>query len=128
MNASREKSLVDKLLPLELTNENDGRQKSWQAAKKRRDEFERDLSLLGLARKPFGHPVRIEITRILGKGQHFWDFDSIGRGNAKELVDALVAIGWFHDASPKWITQCDYRQDAGHRKHGPAIRIRVFAE
>lgn len=128
MEASHEKSLVDKLLPLELTNGNDGRGSRWFNSAKRRKAIEDDLRLLGLARQPFGHPVRIEITRILGKGQRFWDEDSIGRGNAKELVDALVAIGWFRDDSRKWITQCDYRQDAGHRKRGPAIRIRVFAE
>lgn len=118
--------LIDKLLPIELTNGNDGRTKHWYAPAKRRKQYEQTLKLLGLRRQPFPQPVRIELTRVLGKGGRLWDADSIGRGNAKEIIDALVQCGWFHDDGPKWITACDYRQDAEHRKHGPAVRVRVF--
>lgn len=122
----QQEPLIDELLPIELTNDNKGRSKHWSSAKKRRDEYEATLRVMRKQREPFAHAVRIEITRVLGKGQRLWDADSMGRGNAKELVDALVAVGWFHDDGPLWITACDYRQDAGHRKHGPAVRVRVF--
>ena len=67
------------------------------------------------------------ITRILGKGQRLWDSSSIGRGNWKEIEDALVAIGWFHDDGPKWITETRFFQDAGQRQNGPAVRVRIDA-
>ena len=53
-----------------------------------------------------------EMIRLLGKGQRLWDYDSIGRGSAKELLDAVVATGWFVDDGPQWITGCRYDQDA----------------
>jgi hypothetical protein len=50
----------------------------------------------------------------------------VGRGNVKELIDSLVELGWFVDDGPKWITHCDYRQDASQRINGPSVMIEVF--
>jgi len=122
------KLLLHKILPFELTNGNDGRGSKWFSSAKLRKEFEKNLRLLGYERKPFVAPVLVAVTRILGQGQRLWDSSSIGRGNYKELEDALVAIGWFHDDSPKWITETRFYQDASRRDQGAAIEIQIYTK
>lgn len=112
--------------PIELTNGNDGRGGRWFSSAKVRKKLETTIRELGHVREPYDGQVAIQITRVIGKGQRLWDADSIGRGNAKELVDALVACGWFHDDCPKWIAVCDYRQDASRRADGPCVVVDVF--
>jgi len=112
-------------LPIELTNGNDGRGGRWYKSANVRKKLEVIIRELGHVREPFAAKVRIVITRVLGKGQRLWDPDSIGRGNAKELVDALVACGWFHDDSPKYVSTCDYRQDESLRADGPYVVVEV---
>ena len=98
-------------LPFELTNGNDGRGSKWFNSAKLRKKFEEDLRKLRMIRSPYLFPVKVHVVRVLGKGQRLWDSSSIGRGNYKELEDALVACGWFSDDSPKFITQTTFAQD-----------------
>lgn len=79
-----------------------------------------------LKRDPFEFPVKVTLTRILGPNQRLWDADSVLRGNAKQLIDSLVAIGWFYDDSMKYIVQVVGDQDATQRENGPAVLIEVF--
>lgn len=118
--------LLDITLGIRLTNGNDGRGNRWYRSANVRDRIETELRALGLVRDPFPVPVRLIVTRILGAGQRLWDASSIGRGNWKELEDALVVCGWFHDDGPEWITCVDFRQDRSRRGDGPAVRIEVF--
>ena len=120
------KLLLHKILPFELTNGNDGRGSKWFSSAKLRKEFEKNLRLLGYERKPFKETVTVHVTRILGLGQRLWDSSSVGRGNYKELEDALVAIGWFHDDSPKFITETRFFQDASRRELGSSIEIQIY--
>lgn len=112
-------------LPFELTNGNDGRGNKWFSSAKLRKQFEAKLRAMGMTRTPFPFPVRITVTRVLGKGQREWDSSSVGRGNWKEIEDALVACGWFTDDSPRYITQTDFRQDPCLRSQGPFIEILI---
>ena len=114
---------IDITLPIELTNGNDGRQKNWYMPAAQRKRFENIISKLGHIRKPLAKPCRVTVTRILGKNQKLWDYSSILRGNYKELEDAAVACGWWHDDGPKWIVSCHGEQDATQRENGPAVRI-----
>jgi hypothetical protein len=118
--------LLHKILPFELTNGNDGRGSKWFSSAKLRKEFEKNLRLLGYERKPFPTPVIVHVTRILSPGQRLWDSSSIGRGNYKELEDALVAIGWFHDDSPKFITETRFHQEQFRRELGSSIEIQIY--
>lgn len=120
------KPLVSAVVFIRLTNGNAGRSKHWSGASKARKAIEKELRYDGLERKPFGFPVILKITRILGKGEKPWDSDSWQRGNLKELVDALVAVGWFVDDGPKWITKTEFEQDSNQRSIGPAVKIEVF--
>jgi len=112
-------------LPFELTNGNDGRGNKWFSSAKLRKQFEHDLKRLGLTREPFDVPVSVSVTRLLGPGQRLWDVSSIGRGNWKEIEDALVACGWFHDDGPKWITETRFYQCKKDRSQGPAILLEI---
>ena len=115
-----------KVLPFELNNGNTGRGSKWFSSAKLRKEFEKNLRLLGYERKPFKTAVTVHVTRILGLGQRLWDSSSIGRGNYKELEDALVAIGWFTDDSPKYITETRFFQDESRRHMGSSIEIKIY--
>lgn len=112
-------------LPFELTNGNDGRGSKWFKSAKVRERFEADLKNLGLTFEPIPYQVEVTVTRIVGKGQRLWDSSSVGRGNYKELEDALVACGWFHDDNPKWITATHFKQDDTRRSEGPAIILTI---
>lgn len=115
------------VLPIELTNGNDGRTKHFGAAAKRRDRYERLIRILHPRPAPVRTPVRLTITRVLGKGQRLFDADSLGRGNAKELVDAIVAVGFLPDDGPAHVHAVDYRQDATRRRSGPSTEITIEA-
>lgn len=83
--------------------------------------------LAGFRRKPFRQKVDIVLVRILGKRERLWDSDSILRGNAKQLLDSLVAdAGWFADDGPKYIRLVLGDQDDTRRHEGPAVEIRVY--
>ena len=115
------------LIPIELTNGNDGRGSKWFSSAKLRKKIEANLRLLGFDQRPrFEVPVAVHATRILGPGQRLWDSSSIGRGNYKEMEDALVAIGWFHDDSPRWIVETRFFQDATRRTLGPAVELKII--
>lgn len=109
-------------LPIRLENDNQGRSQHWSRAAKRKSQYATLIRVLGGRRKPFDSPVSLRVTRILGPRERLWDADSIGRGSAKELVDALVACGWLHDDGPKWVTSVEYAQEVD-RKSGPAVRV-----
>ena len=119
------KTLLCKTLPIELTNGNDGRGSKWFSSAKVRKKIEETLRDLELERDPFEFRVNIVLTRVLGKGQRFWDADSILRGNAKELIDALVAVGWFHDDGQKYVAEVRAFQDASQRASGPSVVVKV---
>ena len=118
--------IIDEVLPVELKNNNVGRGSKWFPSAQIRRDIESLLRTLGHEREPFDTPVQVRVTRILGRRQSYYDPDSVGRGVAKELFDALVAVGWFRDDSWRWIRHVDYRQDASRRADGPATRIEVF--
>jgi hypothetical protein len=98
-------------LPVVLTNGNDGRNKRWFSSAKIRTQIEYMLRLNGhFMPEPFNEPIVLRITRVLARAQKLWDSDSIGRGNAKELVDSLVACNWFRDDSAAYITETRFVQ------------------
>jgi hypothetical protein len=121
-----QKPVFCKLLPFELKNRNDGRGHKYYRAKKDRDHFERVLRLMKAERDPFGFPVILHLTRILGARQQLVDEDSLLRGNAKELIDALVAVGWFKDDNPASIVSAQGFQINYHREAGPATFVEVY--
>ena len=117
--------LFRKRLPIELTNGNDGRQKTWYLPASRRKKYESILLTMRLRRDPFPVPVVVTVVRILGKGQKFWDSSSGLRGNYKEIEDALVAVGWFREDSFEWIKETRFRQDGTRRGEGAGVEIIV---
>ena len=114
------------ILPFELTNGNDGRGSKWFSSAKLRKGFEKALRNLGKVETPRDYPVIITVTRILGPRQSLWDSSSIGRGNWKEIEDAMVACGWFHDDGPKWIKRTTFEQDATRREIGPCVEVEIL--
>jgi len=99
--------------PIELTNGNGGRGGRWFSSAKIRKQIEATLIACGHRRLiPFDAPVSLLVTRVMGKRQKAWDADSWQRGNLKELIDALVVVGWFVDDGPKYISEVRFRQRA----------------
>ncbi|MFU7561419.1 hypothetical protein ACMFWY_22245 [Roseiconus sp. JC912] len=119
--------LLSVTIPLELTNGNKGQGHKWYKSDTVRKQIEKLLIKEGLEREPFDHPVRLVMTRILKSKQQLWDTVNFWRGNSKQLVDALVAVGWFVDDSTKWILEPAIGlQDASQRKNGPATKIDLY--
>jgi hypothetical protein len=115
------------ILPIELTNHNDGRGHHWQRTASERKRIFKKLLTLGFKRQePYAFPTHNLVTRILGPRQRLWDSSSLGRGNWKEIEDSLVELGWWKDDGPDWITNTDFRQTKEERDLGPAIRLEVF--
>lgn len=113
-------------LAIKPDNRNQGRGGSYWRTAKDRERFEWQLRASGHTRQPAASRVDVKLTRVLGKGERLWDADSVLRGNAKELIDSLVALGWFHDDGPKWIRHCDGRQDNSRRDVGPCWEIEIL--
>ena len=120
------KLLHSATLDIELTNGNDGRGSKWFSSAKIRKELEAKLIAWGHRRKPFDIPVMVEVTRVLGPNQRLWDADSCGRGNCKELFDAMTSCGWWVDDGPKFITEVRFKQCDWSRDIGPQTIVRVF--
>ena len=116
------------LIPIDLNNGNAGQTKHWGSSHKLRDEYEELIRAMGLVRTPPDYKQRVVVTRILGKGQRLWDPDSILRGSAKQLIDALTSCGWWNDDSSKWLESVDGRQDDTQRDNGPAVKIEAHKE
>ena len=114
-------------LPMALTNGNDGRGNKWFSSAKVRKEIEVLLRGMGYQREPFESPVDIHITRVLGPRQKLWDADSLLRGNSKELIDAIVAVGFLVDDGPKYVKTVTADQDENDRENGPAIELTFSA-
>lgn len=109
-----------------LTNRNSGRGHHWGQSAKCRKQLELLVSATQGLQDPFTHPVALIVTRVLGPGQRKWDADSVGRGSAKELIDSLVACGFFVDDSPRWVSECIFTQDASRRKIGPKTEVAIY--
>jgi hypothetical protein len=116
-----ETAILTEVLPIELTNGNDGRGGKWFKTAKVRKKLESPNLASKAGPQPVRFRVRIRLTSVLRAIQRLWGANSIGRGNSKELIDALVVCGWFTDDSPKYVKGCDFRQDDTMRELGPAI-------
>lgn len=125
MNANEK--VLDVILPLDLTNNNKGQGHKWYSSAKERVKMEQLLIKEGHKRKPFSFPVKLRMTRILGPKQRLWDAPNFWRGNSKQLIDAMVAMGWFKDDNTKWIKEpVEGIQDPSQREIGPAVRVELF--
>jgi hypothetical protein len=117
--------LLRQFIGFKLTNGNDGRGNAFWKSAKFRKTCEQYLRANQMARKPFECPVVVHVTRMFSGRERPWDSSSIGRGNWKEIEDALVAVGWFHDDGPKWILRTVFNQ----RKHNETcVMVEVFCE
>ena len=118
--------ILSEILPFTLDNGNEGRTKHFGAAATRRKKYERQLRQLGQVRIPLTRQVDVVVTRILGPRQQLMDSTSLGRGNWKEIEDALVACGWFADDGPRQLRCTLFLQDDSRRDIGPAVLIEVY--
>lgn len=113
-------------IPVKLVNVNRGYGSNWFAPAQKRKQYERLLRRHGFTRlRPFRWPVSLVVTRILGSGERAWDYANIPYSSYKQLQDALVACGYFHDDSTDWIRDVQFRQDDSQRELGPAVQIDV---
>lgn len=115
------------LLPVPLSNNNDGQTRHWGKSVAYKTMYARTLAQLRFKAVPPTYQQKIVITRILGKKERLWDADSVLRGSAKQLIDSLVGAGFLIDDSPKYLTEAIGRQDATRREDGPAIEIEIEA-
>ena len=129
--------IIDK----ELKNSNDGQSRHWGSSVRERKQWVESVesswvqSING-TEYAFGDyycgasPLQKQgllVTRHLGKGQRFWDPDSVLRGNAKQLIDTLVEKGVMRDDSTKYLEFVIGVQDDSNRDSGPYTTVEVFS-
>jgi len=93
-----------------LSNRNIGRGHGFRSTHNERQRLETLVDQIAL---PSGAPYRdvvLVVCRVLGPREKLWDPDSVGRGNAKELIDAMAACGWIEDDGPKHVRHVAYLQ------------------
>jgi len=112
--AGNEDLILKFTIDKQLKNGNQGRSKHWSSAHKDKQEWMQKIRTAKILDSSGGHldiehiqtieeRVDLIITRHLGKGQRFWDADSVLRGNAKELIDSLVAFKVIPDDNTKHV-------------------------
>ena len=111
---------------VDLKNDNNGQGHGWKRTAQRRESIESEIRAAGHVRAPFEFKVRLVVMRVLGKRQKLWDDDSVLRGSAKQLIDSLVACGWFVDDKPKWL-KVDQTQWVPQIRENPSVTIQVFS-
>lgn len=110
-----------------LSNRNDGRGYHWRRTHRERMTLDAVVRAAEVPPQvPFTTPVVLVVVRVIPAGGRRWDECSVGRGNAKELIDAMVAGGWFHDDSPKWIRHVVWCQDARTRPDTAKIGVQIW--
>lgn len=112
-------------MDIELTNGNDGQGHAWYRTKDEVKAITKSLIALKYQFRPLEFPVKLRITRLIGKGKQYWDPSSILSGNVKQLIDSMVACNWFVDDSRKWVTAVIPHQ-VERRDKPPGVRIEIF--
>ena len=123
------KKIVTFSISAELKNYNAGQGRHWGMTHAEKARMQRAVKIAGIdecVSFPFDRKVDIVVTRVLGKGQRFWDQDSVLRGNAKQLIDSLVDAEVLNDDSIKWIGRCLGDQDASRREAGPITEVTFY--
>lgn len=116
--------VLEAFVPLPLRSANHFSERHWSARYRERREWELALrAVLGRPR-PFARPVAVTLTRVLGRGERPYDAGNLEGGSAKQLVDALVRLGWLPDDSPRRVRRLACLQDDGDRGR-PGTRLRV---
>lgn len=121
--------VLDFTINFELNN-GSGASKKRNRRSLTRDEAIHEIKRV-LGRRPpkiRGYRVVLRVDRVLGPRQVLWDPPNVLTGNAKQLVDALVASGILTDDSDKYIADCLSGQIHDNRSLGPATRIRIWRE
>lgn len=122
-------TLLDQItLPYKLSNNNGGQGRAWYMTHKDRLEIERVIEESGKRREiPFLCKVALKVVRIYPKKSRCrkWDYDSVLRGNSKQIIDALTAAGWFLDDGANHICQVVGDQEQADVEH-EMVRIEVY--
>lgn len=112
--------------PISLIGKNQASKEHWGIRHTRRGRYGSTVSILSGKRQPFDRKVGVKIVRVLGKGQRLMDESNLIGGSWKQLEDAMVSSGWFHDDSPEWVKLLSPEQDASNRTSGPMVRIEMY--
>jgi hypothetical protein len=78
-----ETAILTEVLPIEMTNGNDGRGGKWFKTANVRKSWKAQIRRLRLVRDPFGHLVKIRLTRILRVNQRLWAQTASGEGTRR---------------------------------------------
>ena len=131
-------------LKTRLTNNNNGQSRQWyKSAKERKDmdgvvaksmvtTFDEDGKMFyapfsdTLAGTQLTDLVVIVITRVLAPRQKLMDTCSLGRGNSKALIDAIVGTGLLKDDSPRYLALTIFQQDETRRELDGMVEVAFY--
>lgn len=113
------------VLDIELVNGNEGRGGDWYESNNRKRKLLKIFRAKELVFRPLDYPVKVRLTRLIGKGQRYWDSMSVLSGSAKELFDAMVECDWFVNDDHNWIKLTVSHQEL-RRDKPPGFRLEIF--
>lgn len=120
--------VIECFSPRRLRSTNEFSERDWRGRYRERKDWEWELrALLGRPRLVAG-PVLVRVTRYLGPRERRFDPGNLEGGSVKQILDALVRLGWLRDDSPRWLELVIAQDGTRRLKPGTAIRIEVREE
>ena len=131
-------------LKTRLTNNNNGQGRTWHKSAKERKDMDRALATSmvlsfdengtgyyapfseSLAGTQLTDLVAIVITRVLAPRQKLMDVCSLGRGNSKAIIDAVVGSGLLKDDNPKYLALTIFQQDDTRRELDGMVELAFY--
>lgn len=118
------RQIIEGFLQVKLRSTNSFSERSWRDRHKERNQLEwLLLEALGKAKRLDG-PVKITVTRVLGPKDRLFDRGNLEGGSVKQLVDALVRLGWMANDCPNHLVELVCLQDPDNRDQ-PGARVRL---
>lgn len=120
--------IIEYNIPIELDNSNNGQGHSWHKSANRSKKYKDLLSLLSWERRGLWplKGVYNHVVRVIPKRGRKWDSSSQGRGNWKQIEDALVKIGMFEDDDCNNIINTFFFQEDEERPKKAYIKLIIY--
>ncbi len=114
------------VLPTALLLKNGRDKLHWRERNDLKKSYKEILMLKYKAQTPPQVRQKAVVTRIKGPRERDFDLQNIGAGSAVELLNAMTAVGYWLNDSPKWL-ETEFRQAFHPTLKGPAVLVEITA-
>lgn len=113
------------ILPIALLSKNSRDKLHFRRRSELRNEYKAIIDIKYRHRDPAPQfKQKVIVTRIKGPRERDFDHQNIGAGSAIELIDALTALRYWVDDTPRWL-ETEFKQTSRALIRGPAVLIEI---